>query len=93
MLIHHRNIKLKFFSALLLMLSGSAMATDEPVLLDTTVIRANREMPKVMYMVPWQQQKEHRKTQRQRLKLHGLFGNTFDPVYPENPVHHTSVRE
>ena len=90
---HYRNLKLKFFSALLLIFSGEALATDEPVLLDTVVIRANKELPKVMYMVPWQQQKEYRKTQRQRLKLHSLFGDTFDPVYPENSVQHTSARE
>jgi len=90
---HYRNLKFNFFIALMFILSGKALAADEPVMLDTAVIRANKELPKVMYMVPWQQQKEYRKTQRQRLKLHSLFGDTFDPVYPENSVQHTSARE
>jgi len=90
---HYRNLKFNFFIGLMLVLSGKALAADEPVMLDTSVIRANKELPKVMYMVPWQQQKEYRKTQRQRLKLHSLFGDTFDPVYPESAVQDTSEAE
>jgi hypothetical protein len=87
------NIIFKSFSVLLLFLGGEALSSEEPILLDTTVIRANKELPKVMYMVPWQQQSQYRKKQRQRLKLHSLFGDTFDPVIPEKPIRHSSVGE
>ena len=79
-------IRILYGCILLLIFGASTVSAEEALLLDTTVIRANKELPKVMYMVPWQQQKENRKVPRQRLKLHSLFGNVFDPVYPTEAV-------
>jgi len=51
-----------FARALALMLAaGTAVAAEEPVMpagviqLDETVISGNQELPKVLYIVPWQQ--------------------------------------
>ncbi|MBL4607504.1 MAG: hypothetical protein JKY01_06715 [Pseudomonadales bacterium] len=66
----------------LLLLSAFGLHAEGALQLETTIIKANTELPNVMYMVPWQKQKENRKISRQRLKLHSLYGDAFDPVYP-----------
>ena len=60
----------------------SAMADDE-LELDTTFIKGNKELPQMMYVVPWQDMKtEKGKKAAQSLTLHSLFGDIFDPVLP-----------
>ena len=82
----------RFFSAntlfvLVVSLSATVTFAQEALLLDTTTIRTTKELPKVMYMVPWQQQENNRKVPQMRLKLHSLCCEVFEPVYPENSVH------
>lgn len=52
--------------------------------LDTTVIKGNTELPKILYVVPWKDAKG-RTSNEQKLTLHSLFGDVFDPVAPEAP--------
>ena len=39
----------------LCLLSAAAFAAEDRLLLDETVIRGNRELPKVTYVVPWRE--------------------------------------
>ncbi len=50
--------------------------------LDTTVIKGNTELPKYLYVVPWQDRKSDQKVE-QKLVLHNLYGDLFDPVLPD----------
>lgn len=49
--------------------------------LKTTIIKGNKELPRVLYIVPWKDVKTTAKP-RQELVLHSLFGDLFDPVVP-----------
>ncbi|MFK5950132.1 MAG: hypothetical protein QM500_15315 [Methylococcales bacterium] len=64
-----------------LSLSVSALAEDT-IELRTTTIKGNKELPKILYVVPWKDIKRSKKAER-KLVLHSLFGNLFDPVLPQ----------
>ena len=73
---------------LLLILSLAAMTSvcqaNDELELDTTFIKGNKELPQMMYVVPWQDMKtEQGKKAAQNLTLHSLFGDIFDPSLPE----------
>ena len=66
----------------LLCVTGSAVAQSASQMeLDTTVIKGNTELPKYLYVVPWQDRKSDQKVE-QKLVLHNLYGDLFDPVLP-----------
>jgi len=68
------------FVILLLSIAASANAEDE-IELRTTTIKGNKELPKILYVVPWKDVKRNKKAER-KLVLHSLFGDLFDPVLP-----------
>jgi len=47
----------------------------------TTTIKANTELPKIIYIVPWKETAKNTKKQ-QKLIIHNLYGDLFDPVVP-----------
>lgn len=49
--------------------------------LDTTTITGNTELPKSLYVVPWQD-REIERDDEYRLSLHNLYGDLFDPRLP-----------
>jgi hypothetical protein len=59
---------------------GSAKA-DDKLELETVTIKGNRELPKVLYIVPWKRLKND--DFDQKLVLHSLFQDAFDPIDPE----------
>jgi len=63
---------------------SAASFAEDRIELDTTVIKGNTELPKILYVVPWQDA-GNRRQQQQKLKLHSLFGEFFDPVKPDAP--------
>jgi len=64
------------------LLAGTGMAYAEDKLeLDTVTIKGNRELPKVLYIVPWKRMKNNEFDQK--LVLHSLFQDAFDPIEPE----------
>ena len=67
--------------AITLLLPLSVFAEDE-IELRTTVIKGNKELPKILYVVPWKDISKSKKTER-KLVLHSLFGDLFDPVLPQ----------
>ena len=60
------------------------MTAEEKIELKTTVIKGNTELPKILYVVPWQDIEQEKKSQ-QKLQLHSLFGDLFEPVKPLEP--------
>lgn len=68
---------------------GNNVATDR-LELETLKIQGNKELPKVLFVVPWQNkiQKKGGKNE-QRIVLHSLYGDLFDPVGPTNSLTHT----
>ena len=54
---------------------------EDKIELRTTIIKGNKELPKILYVVPWKDIKQTKKGER-KLVLHSLFGDLFDPVLP-----------
>ena len=69
-----------------MMISLSVIARDE-IELRTTTIKGNKELPKIIYVVPRKDIKQSKKTER-KLVLHSLFGDLFDPVLPSQQTIH-----
>ena len=65
------------------------VSAEDRIDLDTTFIKGNKELPQMLYVVPWQDIKRSHKKE-QRIQLHSLFGDLFDPVNPER-LHHPLV--
>jgi hypothetical protein len=69
---------------LLAMLPVISMAQDtDEIELRITTIKSNKELPKILYIVPWKEVKQAPKPQRE-LVLHSLFGDLFEPVLPQH---------
>lgn len=73
---------------LMLLLVPCSGALAEPPLtpkiqLDTTFIKGNKELPQILYIVPWRDIKEGPREEH-NLVLHSLYGDLFDPVYRLN---------
>ena len=67
----------------LLLIAAIASAADEDIIeLQTTTIRGAKELPKVLYLVPWKDVKPREQVPQQELVLHSLFGDLFEPVSP-----------
>jgi hypothetical protein len=71
-----------------LCLSGVASAEGVQEV-DTTHIRANKELPKVLYVVPWKDVSSRKNTE-QKLVLPELFGDLYDPLLPDSLLKNTA---
>ena len=69
--------------AAILLLPCKLYAQEDKIELETTIIKGNKELPKILYVVPWQDRKKSQE-QAQQLQLHSLFGDLFDPVLPDD---------
>lgn len=78
-------MRIKLLFILLLTTATSQLYAAGEVELKTTIIKGNNEAPQIFYMVPWQETSniKTRKVKEQRLILHSLFGDLFDPILPE----------
>lgn len=75
---------MKTFIFILTSLSFSlAQAADENIEVETTRIKANKEQPNVLYVVPWKEMEKDQHTD-QKLVLHDFFGDLYDPLLPAN---------
>jgi len=76
-------MKMYIFLIAALSLSSFVVAADEnikdTVEVETTHIKADKELPKVLYVVPWKEM-ENTKNNDQKLILHDFFGDLYDPV-------------
>lgn len=75
-----KRLFLTLLGSIALYASLSAQAQDV-IELDTTTITGNTELPKFLYVVPWQD-KTRKSGGEQKLVLHNLYGDLFDPVMP-----------
>lgn len=64
---------------------SSAFAQDR-LELQTTIIKGNKELPQILYVVPWKDIKRSRKKEQQ-IVLYSLFGDLFEPVNPDELNH------
>jgi len=55
---------------------------EDKIELKITTIRGNKELPQILYIVPWQGTKKSA-LDEQNIVLHSLFGDLFDPFNPE----------
>lgn len=74
--------RLTIITALLIVVSPTY--AEDKIELETTTIKGNTELPKILYVVPWQDGESDSVTQ-QKLSLHSLFGDLFEPLTPEKP--------
>ncbi len=63
-----------------------AIAKEEIVEVDATRIKANKDLPKVLYVVPWKDMESNKNTD-QKLVLHDFFGDLYDPVLASSTTH------
>lgn len=67
--------------ALLLVSFSTFSMAEDRIVLEITTIKGNEELPKILYIVPWKEIEQSR-NEEQKLVLHSLFGDLFDPAYP-----------
>ncbi len=77
--------KILHIIALSIFLSSTVLAEDR-LELETTFIKGNKELPQILYVVPWKDVKSSRKKE-QKIVLYSLFGDLFDPVNPDELNH------
>ena len=63
-------------------LSVTVVHSEDRLELETTFIKGNKELPQILYVVPWKDIKRSRKKE-QKIVLYSLFGDLFDPVNPD----------
>lgn len=63
-----------------------AIAKEENVEVDATRIKANKDLPKVLYVVPWKDMESNKNTD-QKLVLHDFFGDLYYPVLASTTTH------
>lgn len=79
-----KSIIITFLIVSSILVTGIVIADDEDeVELETTFIKGNKELPQVLYIVPWKEIKEKKKKNK-ILVLHSLFGDAFHPVTPKD---------
>ncbi|WP_075188049.1 hypothetical protein [Teredinibacter haidensis] len=66
-------------------LSDVSFSVEDRIDLETTTIKGNTELPKILYVVPWKDAQD-REGKQQKLVLHSLFGDLFDPISPMEPT-------
>ena len=63
-----------------------SIAAEDRLELETTFIKGNKELPQIIYIVPWKDIKSTRK-KSQQIVLYSLFGDLFEPMNPEELNH------
>lgn len=66
--------------------SFSSVFAQDRLELQTTIIKGNKELPQILYVVPWKDVKQSRKKEQQII-LYSLFGDLFEPVNPDELTH------
>ena len=71
----------RLFIMALIALAPATLWAQDTIELQTTTIKGNKELPKILYIVPWKDVKPGKQNQ-QELVLHSLSDDLFDPVLP-----------
>ena len=76
--------KALLFLSGLLIIPASFAQEKEKIKLETLKIQANKELPKMLFIVPWKNNSHTAGVEStQKLVLHSLYGDLFDPVVPD----------
>lgn len=70
---------------LLLLVGLSAHAQQVPrieIEMDATTIKANKELPKLLYIIPWKDTELAEATGERKILIPALFGDFYQPVPP-----------
>ena len=78
------------FISLSLLISINSYAEDR-LELETTFIKGNKELPQILYVVPWKDVKNSKKKEQQ-IVLYSLFGDLFEPVNPDELAHEITTK-
>ncbi len=70
----------------LCIISVTTVQAEDRLELETTFIKGNKEMPQILYVVPWKDIKSTKKKEQQ-IVLYSLFGDLFEPVNPDELSH------
>ena len=73
----------RYWLMLLVLVCGPSYGVKDSIELKITTIKGNKELPKILYIVPWKEVKPVPQPQP-KLELHSLFGDLFDPVLPQD---------
>lgn len=60
----------------------AVIADDDVINLDGVQIRGNKELPQILYIVPWQEVETIRRVQEHDITLHSLSERRIAPVMP-----------
>ena len=79
---------MKYFILLLglSILPTLSLHAEDQLELETTFIKGNKELPQILYLVPWKDVKRSKKKEQQ-IVLYSLFGDLFEPVNPDELGH------
>lgn len=83
---------MKYIVLILTLTLTSLLFADDKVEVETTRIKANKELPKVLYVVPWKEMESY-KNADQKLVLHDFFGDLYDPMLPNETALSDEVSE
>lgn len=75
-------VMFKWFAIILAAVSTNNVAAEDRMRLELSVIKGNKELPKVLYIVPWKRLPNE--NVKQKLTLHTLFDGAFEPIDPES---------
>ena len=77
------TIKLGLYIFFILIINPSKVIAEIEIKMDTTTIKGNTDLPKIIYIVPWKQTKKTKHTE-QELIIHSLYdGDILSPVLPD----------
>lgn len=79
-----RTQLIPIFTLITLIALACSARSEDKIELKTIKIKGNKELPKILYVVPWRETKNSGKGD-QKLQLHDFFGDLYDPVTPEPP--------
>lgn len=83
-------MKSSLFISLSFLISINSFAEDR-LELETTFIKGNKELPQILYVVPWKDVKRSKKKEQQ-IVLYSLFGDLFEPVNPDQLTHEITTK-
>lgn len=80
--INRNSVIFVWFAIMLTAASLTDVAAEDKMRLEVSVIKGNKELPKVLYIVPWKRLPNE--SVKQKLTLHTLFDGAFEPIDPES---------
>ena len=77
-----KNAFFVFFVQICCVMPYAPVAAEDEMKLELSVIKGNKELPKVLYIMPWKRLPSD--NMKQKLILHSLFEDVFEPLEPES---------